>query len=210
MAQPVTNLLINGINPVSVGGTGTTLKIFPFVPGASISVPSVKNGYLYIPGNAESNNQRLSVRANGNFQIGGDTSSPAFTLGLYAATFVGTVGTLISTPIYSQTFAGSGEGGTPGVNYYPWSLAADLCGDGLVAQQGQASQPQFFGSGLVQLLSASSVIDGTGATGTAGLVSGLTGINMNAAIPFGLAIGVTFSVSGSGNVANMYQFDISQ
>ena len=182
---------------------------FPFQPGASIGVASTKNGYLFYPGNGEANAQRLSVRAAGNFTIGGDTSSPNFTLGLYAATFVGSVATLISTPVFSQTFTGSGEGGAAGT-YYPWALTADIAGDGLVAQQGQASQSNFIGSGLVQLLSGSSAIDGTGASATAGLISGLTGINFNAAIPFGLAIGVTYSVSGAGNLANMYQFDIQQ
>jgi hypothetical protein len=206
--MPITNLLINGANPVNVGGTGTTLKIFPYVPGASIGVASTKNGYLYVPGNGEANAQRMSVRANGNFTIGGDTSSPNFTLGLYAATFVGNVATLVATPIFSQTFTGSGEGGATGT-YYPWSLTADIVGDGLVAQQGQASQANFIGSGLVQLVSGSSCIDGTFASATAGLVTGLTSINFNAAIPFGLAVGVTFSQSGSGNSANMYQFDLS-
>jgi len=212
MAQPVTNLLINGLNPVTVGGTGTAVKIFPYVPGASIGVASTRAGVLFIPGNGEANAQRLSVRAGGNITFGGDLTSPAVTIGLYPVTFSATVVSGLSctvvgaTPIFSNTFAASADVSS----IIPWALTADLEGDGLLAQQGQASQPQFGGSGLVQLLSGAIVMDGTNASATPALVSSLSGVNMNAAIPYGLAVGITFSISGAGNSASMYQFDLQQ
>src|ERR1700679_817170 len=140
MAQPIQNLLINGISPVTVGGTGTTLKLFPNSPGVSIGVASTKNGYLYCPDNNSVNNQRGSVRASGNFTIGsGTASSPNVTVGLYLATFAGnipsgavTIGAqttapyTVATAIISQTFNGSSDLLVAG---YPWALNVDLQGD---------------------------------------------------------------------------------
>ena len=117
MATVIANLLINGLSGVTVGGSGSTVKIFPTAPGASIGVASTKNGYVYIPGNGAVNGQRLAVRATGTFSTLGEVS-PTVTLGLYAYTFVGTVGTLIVTPVYSQALAGSGDAG----NVAPWSF----------------------------------------------------------------------------------------
>src|SRR5271156_1148995 len=109
MATTVANLLINGLSGVTVGGSGSTVKIFPTAPGASIGVGSTKNGYLYIPGSGAVNAQRLSVRATGTFSTVGE-ASPTITLGLYAYPFVGTVGTLITTPIYSQLLSAANDG----------------------------------------------------------------------------------------------------
>ena len=92
-------------------------------------------------------------------------------------------------------------------------MTADIEGDGLLANPNlpfNAVSNTITGSGLVQLLSASSVMDGVGATGSAGLVSGLTNIGYNAPIPFGLAIGFTFSGTGTSQTATMFQFDLSQ
>lgn len=208
MATVIANLLINGLSGVTVGGSGSTVKIFPTAPGASIGVASTKNGYVYIPGNGAVNGQRLGVRATGTFSTLGEVS-PTITLGLYAYTFVGTVGTLVVTPVYSQALTGSGDAG----NVAPWALTADIEGDGLLANPNlpfNAVSNTITGSGLVQLLSASSVMDGVSATGSAGLVSGLTNIGFNAPIPFGLAIGFTFSGTGSSQTATMLQFDLSQ
>ena len=215
--MPIANLLINGLSPVVVGGTGVSLKLFPSVPnapafpivagGAPTSI-AAKNGYVFVPGNGAANAQRLSVRASGNFTVGGDVASPAFTIGLYAATFVGSVGTVISTPILSATAAGSTDTGGF-TTYYPWSLNADLIADGVTAQGNQLVNSAVPGSGLATLISGSVQIDGANTNATAGLISGLTGINMGASIPFGLVVGVTYGSSGSGNLAAMYQFDIS-
>jgi hypothetical protein len=210
MAQPITNLLINGLNPVTVGGTGTAIKYFPYLPGASIGVASTKSGFLMIPGNAEANAQRMEVRAVGNFSIGNNApaASPAVTLALYPVTFPDQIASIANsnanqqntastavigaTAIVSQTFAAASDKvGTA----QPWSLSAVLAGDSL--------------SGLVQLVGGDIVMDGTAGTVTAGLVSGLSGINFSNVVPFALVIGVTFSVSDAAASANMYQFQLS-
>jgi len=208
MAQPITNLLINGANPVSVGGTGTAIKYFPAVPGASIGVASPKNGILFIPGNGEANSQRMSVRSAGNFTIGTPgvgVASPAVTIALYPVTFPnqsaavansnpssGLTSTAVigSTAIISQTFAAASDI----AGYYPWTFSVELQGDTL--------------SGLVQGVTGNISIDGIAGTYTPALVTGLTLINFSNPAPFGLVVGVTFSVSDPQALANMYQFDL--
>ena len=162
---------------------------------------------MFVPDNNEANGQRLNVTASGNFTIGtGATTSPAVTIGLYPVTFssataqinsnpsalgLTSTATISATPIISATFAGASDL----TGYYPWALTCDLEGDST--------------SGLVQVLSGSIVIDGTGTSATIGLVSGLTGINFASVAPYGLVMGVTFSVSDPGALANMYQFQLS-
>ena len=213
MAQVVTNLLINGLNPATLGGTGTAIKYFPNQPGVSIGQASTKSpqgaGVLFAPGNGEANGQRMSIRASGNITISGDTSSPNITLGLYPVSYAGTVGTIGATAILSQVLTASGT--TEPFAVLPWCLSADIVADGLVAQQVQAG-PQFGngGSGIAMLVAGFSQIDVTASGQQSGVViSGLSNLNMNAAIPFGLVVGITFSQSSSANAANMYQFDLS-
>src|SRR4029077_10810347 len=198
MAAVITNFLINGLNPVSVGGTGTTVKYFPNASGnftSGVTPSSVKNGYLFVPDSGKVNNQRLAVRASGNWTVGtGATSSPATTIGLYPVTFAGNVPTgtpTIGAAIISQQLAGASEGGAPGT-FYPWALTADLAGDNT--------------SGIVTALGGSIVMDGV--AGSFSVANVLTGVNMLSAVPFALLVGVTFSVSDPGALANMYQFDL--
>ena len=196
MAEVIANLLLNGLNPVTVGGTGTAIKYFPNVPGASIGVASTKNGYLYCPGVGKANAQRLTVRASGNFTIGtpgGGVASPAVTVGLYPVTFSGNTpaGTpTIGSAIVSQIFAAASDL----IGYYPFALNADVQGDNT--------------SGIVQSLAGNIVIDGTaGSFSTAAILSS---VNMLAPVPFAFVVGVTFSVSDSLASANLYQFDLQQ
>lgn len=192
MSNVVNNLLINGASGVTVGGTGTAIKYFPTVPGASIGVNSTSNGYLRVPGNNAANGQRLSVRAGGNFEVGAGGTCPTVTLALYPVTFVGTVGTIGATAIVSYASTLQNLTGTN----YPFALNAELCGDS--------------GSGLVQILSGQILVDGTNTAATPGLVTGLTAINFANSIPFGVVMAVTFSVSESGNSATLFQFDLQQ
>jgi hypothetical protein len=64
---------------------------------------------------------------------------------------------------------------------------------------------------LVTLYDPFILIDGTaGSTsGSVGLVTGLTGINFSNPVPYGLVVGVTFSVSDASAAANMYQFSVN-
>lgn len=203
MASVLTNLLINGAGGITVGGTGIGTKYFPTVPGASIGVASTNNGYLLVPANNVVNGQRMAVRATGNFAVGDITGAcPTVTIGLYPVTFTGGLSTasIGATAIISQVSTLQAN-----INaLYPWALNADLSGD--------------TGSGLVQALSGSIVCDGVAGSFSAALVTGLTKINFapgstlpasGQVAPFGLVVGVTFSISEAGNTANMYQFDLS-
>ena len=213
MAQVVTNLLLNGLSGLTVGGSGTGTKYWPLQPGASIGVNSTKNGYLYIPGNGASNGQRLSVRATGNFQVGYGTACPNVTIGLYSVTFAGNVPsgtpTINATPVLISS---SITAQTADQIAYPFSLVCDLAGDGTgTAGPGNIGDVvNTNGSGLVQTLSGAIVVDGVNTNATAGLTSGLTGINFSSSVPFALLMGITFSQSDSGNSATLFQFDLSQ
>jgi hypothetical protein len=202
MANVITNLQVNGAQGVTVGGTGTSQKFFPFIPGASIGVNSSQNGYLLIPAGNIVNGQRLSVRATGNFAVGDLTGPcPSVTIGLYPVTFTGGLSTasIGSTAVISAVSTLQAN-----INaLYPWALIVDMAGD--------------TGSGLVQTLSGAIVIDGVNTSATAGLTTGLTKINFapgttlpasGQVAPFGLVVGITFSVSDQGNTATMFQFDV--
>jgi hypothetical protein len=47
-----------------------------------------------------------------------------------------------------------------------------------------------------------------GGTMQTGSINALTSVNMSASIPIAFLVGVTFSISGAGNSANMYMFNI--
>lgn len=192
--QAITNLLINGVSPVTVGGTGITVKYFPKAPGASIGVASSSNGYLYAPDSLKLNGQQFQVKAAGNFTVGsGAASSPIVTVALYPVTFAGNVpsgtATISATPVVSQSLAAASDL----VGYYPWAIRADLMGDN--------------NSGILQLITGNAAIDGinTNNNPTASATV-LSGVNFNSPVPFAFVVGVTFSVSDPGALANMYQF----
>src|SRR5271156_4184182 len=118
MAVTVANLLANGVTPSTVSGGGTTIKYFPQLPGVSIGVPATKNGYVMWPGNNAANGQNLSITATGNFEVGAGGTCPAVTIGLYPVTFLGSVGTPVSTPIVSYASTLQANVGA----FYPWAL----------------------------------------------------------------------------------------
>lgn len=188
MSDVISNLLINGLNPVTVGGTGTTLKLFPGAPGASIGVASTKTGYIYIPGNNELNCQRLAVRAGGNFILPGDAISPTVTLGVYISTNPFATSPT-NTALFTSVIAAAGLG----VTSDPWYLTMDFMADNT--------------GGILQGSYAVQANDVAVATGT---ITSQSGIVMSAVTPFALAVGVTFSQSLAGNSASMYQFDLNK
>lgn len=198
MAQVINSLLINGSNPVSVGGTGTTVKYFPGAPGASIGVASTKNGFLFVPGANRANGQRLSVRACGSFQCpAADATSPAVTIGLYAGFNISPAMNNSSTltapaPVISTLASYQEPAATPGVVAVPWVLTADLNADN-----------------DSELLQGNYAIQIDNSSVQSGAITSVTGVLMSQDIPIGLLIGVTFSQTGAGNTAKMYQFDLS-
>lgn len=195
--QPVNNLLISGLSPVTVGGASTSVLYFPAVPGASIGVASANNGLLAVPGSGRANGQQLTVRATGNATLpGADASSPAFTVGLYAVINPAIVSNAMNLPASSSVVTlGTTQHAAAGLGIqpFPWRLTADISADTL--------------SGILQG-TFSTQIDGTYTASAA--ISSQSGINMSNTIPFALLIGVTFSQTGTGNTASMYEFVLEQ
>jgi hypothetical protein len=190
----INDFQVNGLFPSVVGGIGTSVKYFPRIlgtagPNGGQSVaPSATSaaGQLVVPGNSELNGQWFSVAVGASY--GSDTGDPSGTveLALYANT--GSV----SSPSYTKI-------ATTGAK------APNL------AAAGQAAlYVQLFGdskSGLVRGIQESINPDGT-VTTSAALTANLSGINMGAALPFGLVVGVTFATSDASNTASLYQFQI--
>lgn len=196
MAQTIFRLNLNGSSPVTVGGTGVSQKVFPFTPGPSIGVAATSTSPYYgvgaipVPGQSVMNGQLMEVKAAGNFEVGSGGTCPDVTINLLAATSAanlsaGTYTTLATSgSISAQNLTGT---------FYPWLFDITLQGDSA--------------SGIVQgygkfLVDNSSVVLNT-------LTSNLSSINFASSIPFYIAVGVTFSVSESGNSANMYQFELT-
>ena len=210
----VSSFSINSINPSTVGGTGTGIKYFPNLSGnigAAGLVSSLggavsgaaSNGYVFCPGVNKANGIRLSALASGNFTIGngGGTASPVVTVGLYPVTFYipnpgNAPPTISPTPIISQAFAAAGDL----IGYYPWSLSVDLQGDNL--------------TGLLQAMNGNISIDGIAGSFSNSIPLNLAGslastTPMNVPVPYGLLVGVTFSISDPLAQANMYEFSLS-
>lgn len=194
--QTVSSLLINGINPVTVGGTGTTAKFFPKAPGASIGVASSSVGYVYMPGQNVALNQRLHIMACGNVAPDSSIACPTFRLEL-VATKNPTAAAPTYTSIVDSTADALGETSGDATATQPWSIEAWIQADA------------FAGGGVVQ---------GTGLAQVGGdvdvayttLSNTLINVDPSAGLPLAFAIRVTFSVSGANNTASMYQFALEQ
>lgn len=193
MAQTLTNYAVNGSTPSTVGGTGVGIKYFPNLPGASIGVNNTTpsstsaNGQMTVPGSNRLNGQYFTVNAAGNFEVGAGGTCPTVTIALYANK--GTVTSpsyttlATTTAITAQNLTGT---------FYPWYLQVSLQGDS--------------GSGIVQG-KFNYQVDATASVSNT-LTNNLSGINFATEPPFGLVIGITFSVSETGNSANLYQFSL--
>jgi hypothetical protein len=205
--QTVSNLLLNGNTPVTVGGTGTTAKFFPPVPGPSINVASTKVGYIFPQGNNASNNQKLHVIACGNLTVDPTIACPTFRVELVGSTnYTAAAPTYVS--LADSTAEQPGEISGDAVATQPWSIDSWLQVDGT----GGVMQ----GYSFIQVGGELDVVPTVGA----GLSNTFTGISMSAPInpvgvtgstaPFALAVRVTFGTSAAGNLASMYQFALEQ
>lgn len=135
------------------------------------------------------NGTRMYVSASGNFTPGVDSVSPTVTIALYA-----TKNPLATTPtitsIASATIAAAGLG----IVASPWSIDAMLNAD--------------TASGVLQ--GRFTIQADNEAPSAWAAISAFTGVNMSADIPFALLVGVTFSQTGSGNTASMYEFTLEK
>ncbi len=205
--QTVSNLLLNGNTPVTVGGTGTTAKFFPAFPGPSINVASSKVGYIYPQGNNASNNQKLHVIVCGNVTVDPTIACPTFRVELVA-----TKDYLIAAPVYSSiadsTAEAPGEISGDATATQPWTIDSWLQVDGT----GTVMQ----GYSFIQVGGELDVVPtvGAGLSNTflinGGAGQGMIGGPEPGSAPFALAVRVTFGTSGAGNSASMYQFALEQ
>lgn len=174
----------------SFGSTAT--QYFP--PASNVQATATnKIGYVVVPGSNVANGKRFSVRATGNFEVGGNVGCPSFHLGLYGVTFDsnGASPAIISTAAASQIGTGQNAYNT----FYPWALRADFVGDS--------------NSGLLQNLGGWTCIDGVAASVTAGLVTGFSKLNFANSTPLGFVVGISFGVVETGNNSTMTQFALT-
>ena len=195
MSNVIANLLVNGSSPVKVGGSGTTAKYFPAVPGASIGVASSAVGYVYVPGSNQVNGQRMSLDITGSYTLDPtDASSPTVLVEVVATT-----NPTAASPTYT-VIATSGSVASSGIG-----TASDSFGFSI----------QMFGDNVSGLVSGTYNCIMNGAqknTPPAVLTNNLTGINFaptGGGPTFALAVRVTFSVTGAANSASLYQFCLS-
>lgn len=194
--QTVSNLLINGVNPVTVGGLGTTAKFFPKAPGASIGVASTSVGYIYMPGQNSALNQKLHIMACGNV-----TPDPAIACPTFRVELVATKNPTAASPTYTtivdSTADALGEFSGEATATQPWSIEAWIQADALA------------GGGLVQGTGLAEIGNDVDAAYTA-LANALAGVDPSAGLPLAFAVRVTFGTTGANNSASMYQFALEQ
>lgn len=191
MSQPVSNLLVNGLNPTTISTTSTSVQYFPFVPGASIGATATTPvaGFIAVPGASRSNGQQMSVRAVGNFTPGVDTTSPTVGIGLYYITKTIQAAALTDiSQVFKVTVAAAGLG----IVASPWRFVCDMNCD--------------TASGILQ---GNYTLQADNEAISTGVIGAISGIDMSKDQPLAFCVGITFSQDGTHtNKASMYQFDI--
>lgn len=191
---------VNGLNPSTVGGVGTTAKYFPRVLGTSIgnfsAAPSATNaaGQISVPAFGELQGQKFKVVAAGDVLpfTGGGT----FTIDIVANT-----GT-IATPVYN-TIATTGAITLASATAVNWFLEAHVSGTNNVGATPGTLQGFYWGSQnntnvvMTALPFQPTALD---------FVKGQASPQGNV---LGLVARATFSVSLAQNFARLYQFQIS-
>ena len=190
----INDFLVNGLNPSTVGGSGTTVKYFPRLLGSSIGVesgaPSASSaaGQLVVNGNNALNGQWFNVLVGVGITGGAADSSVTAKVSLYANTAA-----LGAAPSYTE-IATTGLFTQPlELTEYEVGLKVSLFGT--------------TGSGIVRGIQSG--VYGANNLAAAALTNNLSGINFGSQAPFGLVVGVTFSSSDASNSAKLYQFQIA-
>lgn len=194
----INDFQVNGLFPSTIGTVGTAKVYFPRLLGNSIGVESVApsassaKGQLVVPGNGSLDGVNFDVLIGGSVVGGAGAASTNVTITVEANT--GTE----ATPVYT-ILASTG------------AVALNPVNDGVA--ENFSIKLNLFGT------SASGVVSGTQQSilsttrvAAGALTNSLSGINMKAANPFGLVIGVTFSVATGTvvpNVASLNQFQIA-
>jgi hypothetical protein len=186
------NYSVNGAFQSTVGGSGTSRQFFPSLPGPSIGVanlvPSSTNakGQLPVPGSNKLNGQPFIVNVAGWISSDPSIACPSVTIDLVANT-----GT-IASPTYT-TIASTGAVVAGNFDQDQFWIRCDFLGDTL---SGLLTGRYF------------ATFNGTAQNSTPKATTNLTGINMGSEPPFGLLVGVTFSVSGAKNLASLSNFSL--
>jgi hypothetical protein len=188
------DFLVNGLNPSTVGGTGTAVKYFPRLFGGfnvESTAPSATSstGQLVVPGNSALEAQWFEVLVGGTILSGVADSSVTAKASLYANTAA-----LGAAPSYTEI-------ATTGLLTAPLENTS----------YGFALKVQLFGStksGVVR--GFQNGIFGANNIAQASLTNNLSGISMASSAPFGLVVGVTFGTGNSTNKASLFQFQITQ
>ena len=189
----IADFLVNGLNPSTVGGAGSTVKYFPRLFGGfnveSIAPSATSNaGQLTVPGMSELEAQWFTVLVGGSILSGVADSSVTAKVSLYAQTAA-----LGATPSYTE-IATTGFFTAPlEQTSYAYGLKVDLLGST------KSGVVRGFQSGI---FGANNIAAGN-------LTNNLSSISMASSQPFGLVVGVTFSNSDAGNSASLNQFQIS-
>lgn len=183
MATLINALPVNGLNPVTVGGTGTAIKYFPNAPGASIGVASTQPGQLNLPGSSRLLGQRFNVLASGSFTNGATSTTTTITLAANTAVQG-------ATPSYTA-LGTSGAIAFVAAGTYAWSLVMTAEGDSVSSKM----------NGQISFLVANVIV-------AAVAIATFTGVNWANEYPFGLVVGVTFSGSDASNAGKLTQFQL--
>jgi hypothetical protein len=221
-----TNLIsyaIGGNNPSTVGGAGTGLFYFsngsssqlwnsgtlgvapPANSSTAGSTPSSTNysGQLPVPAGNFVNGQRMQLIASGDVLFGAGEPSTTATIKVMLNSGI------VLSPVITDLLGTSVQLSNQALDgvYYPWSVVMDFVGTNL--------------SGILQI-TKSALVNGSLVASTA--VNAVTGINFSNGVlgsntvgtgpgvnnyAFGLACGIQFGASSSGNAANLYQFELN-
>ena len=185
---------VNAYNPSSVGGTGTTAKIFPNLLANITGLPSgfglgspaptlpFAAAVCTIPGTGQYEQQQIQIAAAGYVFVHGTTPTVNFVIQNGTSLTPGS-NTTVATLASVQTL-------TTGATY-PFSLSLKMQGDAV--------------SGIMQMFSATFVCNGVSGTVT---LTDLTGVNLTTTA-LNFVVGVTFGVSDALNVGKLSQFQLS-
>jgi len=189
----INDFLVNGLNPSTVGGAGSTVKYFPRLFGGfnvESTAPSATSnaGQLVVPGNSALEAQWFDVLVGGSILSGVADSSVTAKVSLYAQTAAAG-----ATPSYTE-IATTGFFTAPlEQTSYAFALKVQLFGST------KSGVVRGFQSGI---FGANNIAAGN-------LTNNLSGVSMASSTPFGLVVGVTFSNSDAGNAASLNQFQIA-
>lgn len=191
----INDFAVNGGAPSTIVSATTSQVYFPRLLGASIGAESVAPsatsavGQLNVPGFNRLNGVQFSALIGGSVVGGAAAASTNVTIIVRAQTSAN-----LASPSYT-TIASTGA-----VALNPVNDGVSINFQMLVKLFGTTASGVVIGTQTSQL--------GTTRVAVGDLTANLSSINFGNSIPFGLVVGVAFSVAGAGNTATLNQFQI--